>query len=145
MRERRAIALLHPLLVECRALIGRVLRARHAKRDRLLTRILAAIRRLGSIVGKPPTVANRQLDSASPVLKCVSFRAAVAKPEVLHIVGVRRRPALRMASVKTVQTPLPIIIKRGLALRICTFQKHESLTQMASSLVHCPVTRTHPH
>jgi hypothetical protein len=121
------IALLHSLLVECRALIGRVLRAEHAEMDGRLTRILAAvIRRLASVIRKLPAVANRQLDSASTVLKCVSFSAAVAKPEVLHEVRIRRRPALRMASVKTVQTPLPAIIKRGLALRVDAFQEHET-------------------
>jgi hypothetical protein len=70
--------------------------------------------------------ANHQLDSASAVLKCVSFRAAGAKPEVLHRVRVRGRPALRMASVKAKQASLPIIVKRGRALRIRTLRKQEA-------------------
>ena len=70
--------------------------------------------------------ANHQRDSASAVLECVSLGAGGAKPEVLHRVRVRGRPTLRVGSVKTEQASLPIIIKSGRALRICTIRKQET-------------------
>src|ERR1700740_2585649 len=74
------------------SLIGRVFYERQFAKDRYLIRLQAVVtKRVTICIGEPVVAANHQHKLAPPVLKCVGFRAPVAKPEVSYRVHVCRR------------------------------------------------------